>query len=154
MIALLSYTLTRVVGRGTVFRYRLIGGEYPVSQRKTAIAALEENWGDRRAGLFNPPIDLLTVTLRKMKSKGARGLLLKPLWHETQEVSQLKRLANRVHILYPSPRQSLVTGARSGTATCPLLLAEVGLTLLNLYSNLLLQALQSKWPGTSMHQSQ
>lgn len=78
MIALLSNTLTRVVGEGTVFRYKISGGEHPVSQRKIAESALADYWGGRKARVLNPQPELLTVTLNKMKREKSKGLVLVP----------------------------------------------------------------------------
>ena len=125
--AFLKRSLSDWVGRGQVFRYRLSGGEHPVAQRKSAEAALLENWGDGRARFFNPPPQLLGITLSKMAREGARGVVVVPLWIETQSVARLRRMADRVVELHPSPGSPLVVGARTGTAQCPLLLAEVGL---------------------------
>ena len=125
----LKASLSEWVGRGQVFRYRLSGGENPVAQRKSAEAALKEFWGDGRARFYNPPPELLGVTLSKMAREGARGVVVVPLWIETQSVARLRRMADRTVTMYPEPGAPLVVGAREGTATCPLLIAEVGLFL-------------------------
>lgn len=72
MIALLNDTLTKVVGRGTVFRYRLSGGKHPVSHMKTAEAALADKWGDMSARLFKPPPELPDLTVNKMIREKAK----------------------------------------------------------------------------------
>lgn len=125
--ASLTASLNEWVGRGQVFRYRLSGGEHPVAQRKSAEAALQEFWGDSRARFYNPPPELLGVTLSKMAREGARGVVVVPLWIETQSVARLRRMAERTTTMYPKPGSPLVVGAREGTETCPLLVAEVGL---------------------------
>ena len=125
--AFLQKSLSAWVGRGQVFRYRMSGGEHPVAQRKSAEAALLENWGDGRARFFNPPPPLLGITLSKMAREGARGVVVIPLWIETQSVARLRRMADRAVELRPTPGSPLVVGARTGTDKCPLLLAEVGL---------------------------
>ena len=125
--AFLKKSLSDWVGRGQVFRYRMSGGEHPVAQRKSAEAALLENWGDGRARFFNPPSQLLGITLSKIAREGARGVVVVPLWVETQSTARLRRMASRVEELQPAPGNPLVVGARTGTDHCPLLLAEVGL---------------------------
>lgn len=127
VVSLLATSLNTVVGKGLVFRYRLSGGEHPVAQRKQAEAALEEGWGDGRARFFNPPPELLGLTLRKMARENARGVVVVPLWLETEATARLRRMADAVTVLVPEPGRPLVVGARDGSERCPLLLAEVGL---------------------------
>lgn len=128
-IASLSASLRTPVGRGVVFRHRASGGEHPVAQRKQAEAAMGEYWGDGRARFFNPPMELLGMTLAKIEREGGRGVVVVPLWMETSFTARLRRLADSAQILTPTPGRALVAGARSGTATCPLLLATIGLTV-------------------------
>ena len=129
VIASLATLMRTVVGKGTVFRHRASGGEHPVAQRKQAEAAMAEYWGDGRARFFNPPPELLGLTLAKVAREGGRGVVLVPLWIETSYTARLRRMADpgSVQILRPAPNRPLVAGARSGTETCPLMLATVGL---------------------------
>ena len=131
VIALLSDTLNTFVGRGTVFRYRLSGGEHPVAQRKQAESTLMDFWGDGRGRFFNPPPELLSLTLSKISREKAKGVVVIPLWVETPAVARLRRMADAVTVLVPKAGMPLVAGPRQGTERCPLLLAEVGLRLGN-----------------------
>jgi len=62
------------------FRYRRFSLEPPVAQRKTTIAALLDNWSDGRARIFNPPFDLVSLTLLKIAREGAKGVIVLPNW--------------------------------------------------------------------------
>lgn len=101
MIGFLLATLTQVVGRGTVFRYRVNGGENPVSQRKTVMAAWKESWGNRHARPSNPPSELPTVKLNKIAREGAKKLVLVPYLGKEQGLSQLRRQTDRMYRLKP-----------------------------------------------------
>lgn len=129
VIESLTASLSTLIGRGTVFRHRLSGGEHPVSQRKQAEAALGEHWGDRRARFFNPPPALLGLTLAKMERERTRGVIVIPLWLETSFTARLRRIADvgSVRVLSPTPQTPLVADPRSGTESCPILLATIGL---------------------------
>lgn len=150
VIYMLTTTRTSVGGKGTVFRYRLSVGENPVPQRKTAESTQSDHWGDRRARLFNPPPELLTVTLNKMRREKAKGLVLVPYLWETHAVPRLRHQADLLHILAPGPNVPIVAGARTSAAAFQLLPAEVGLSLPRSVSSTLLPALKDKWPDATI----
>lgn len=88
---------------------------------------MQEFWGDGSARFFNPPPELLGLTVAKIAREGARGVVVIPLWVETSCTARLRRLADSVQVLLSTPGRPLVTGARFGTAACPILLATVRL---------------------------
>lgn len=61
-------------------------GENLVAQRNKAEAAMAEWWGEGRALFFNPPPELLGVTLTKMEREKARGKFVVPFRTETSSV--------------------------------------------------------------------
>lgn len=77
---LAEYAHVGVAADGT-WAYRRLGF-YTVAMREVSLAALEEDWGSDRARLYYPPIDLIAMTMRKMRKEGERGILLVPDWRE------------------------------------------------------------------------
>lgn len=65
--------------------------------------------------------------LSKIERESARGILVVPFWLETPPTSRLRRMADEVRMLHPTDGAFFVSGARTGTDKCPLLLAEIGL---------------------------
>lgn len=124
---MLAKSLGSVIRKNTVFRYRLSGGEHPVAQRKQVDAALDKYWGDGRARFFNPPLELLGMTLRKIKNEGARGVVVVPFWMKTAATASLRRMKDAKTTLKPTAGRFLVAETRGGTESCPLLLAKAGL---------------------------
>lgn len=120
VLRLLITLLSSVMGKGAVFWYRLSGGENPVAQRKQAQSALQEVWGDGCARFFNPPKELLGLTLSNKKKE------LEP-WTETSSTVLLRRLEGNFTTIVPTRKKDLVVWANAGTDICPLLFAEVGL---------------------------
>lgn len=54
VLGLLVDTPTQTVGNGTVFRYRFSSREHPISQRKTAEAAVSDYWWGSPSSAFQP----------------------------------------------------------------------------------------------------
>lgn len=110
---------------GAVFPYRPLEVA-PVAQRKVAVADLKEKWDDGEARLYNPPPDMMSATLGKMCREGGRGLVLAPAWMGATWMAELKRMADRPHVM-KEPVRSLFAGRRKMNAKWELMVAEVGL---------------------------
>lgn len=126
MVDVLTGSLRECIGKGTV-RYRLNGGEHSVAQCKQSEAAMEDWWGEGRARFYNPPPQLLGLTIAKIAREKTRGIVVVPLWIETPAKARFHRLADAVTVLLSTPGRELVSGARAGTEKCPLLLEEIDL---------------------------
>lgn len=53
-------------------------GEPFIARQKYIATQLQEYWGDGRARLFNPPVDLLPIVLRKIEMEEGLGVLTAP----------------------------------------------------------------------------
>ena len=76
-------------------------GETPVVRRKYLATQMEEDWGDGRARLWNPPFDLLPLVVRKVVADGGRGVLVAPHWPAQAWHAQLVAHASTYKILRP-----------------------------------------------------
>ena len=109
--------------RGAVFRCRPLGLP-PVAQRKIAVAALKEHWGPQEARLYNPPPDMVSMTLAKMRREGARGIVLVPAWNSAPWMAELLSMADKVET-YDDPIRSMLAGRRKMNHKWRLLVAQV-----------------------------
>lgn len=60
---------------------------------------LHVHWDDGRARLRNPPFDFLPLTVQKIETESARGVLLAPFWPAQAWFARLRGLASRMHVL-------------------------------------------------------
>jgi hypothetical protein len=109
-----------------VFPYRPIG-EHPVARRKYLTTQMQENWGDGKCRLWNPPFDLLPVVVRKIEQDQARGVIIAPMWPAQQWFARLRALSTGVRVLDPVEHGPLYTGLHRVNPSWKLLIAEVGL---------------------------
>ena len=65
-----------------IFAYRRLAG-HPVAQRKTTLAAFDQTWSDGHCRFFDPPIDMMSLTVSKIAREGAKGILIVPDWPNT-----------------------------------------------------------------------
>lgn len=59
------------------FGARLLG-ELLAAKQKFIRTQMEDDWGDWRARLYNPPVDILPLVIRKLEQEMGRGILLAP----------------------------------------------------------------------------
>lgn len=107
-----------------VFSYRKLRA-HPIPQRKAAIAALNQDWGDGLGRLFNPPVDLVSLTLYKIEKERAKGILVVPDWPNQLWYSTARRLS-RTWDRIPLEGARALCGARSIRNCWKLAVAEIG----------------------------
>jgi hypothetical protein len=87
---------------------------------------MEEDWGDGRARLWNPPFDMLPLVL-KMEDERAQGFVVAQRWRAQPWFARLLRLATRVHVLDLVATAEYLEGQRSLNPGWELIVAEIGL---------------------------
>ena len=102
-------------------------GVHPVAMRKVTLAALDERWGPERARLNCPPVDLISMTVLKMRKEGARGVLLVPDWGGAPWMAQVRELSSRSWVWEPGGGRDVWAGRRSMQEKWKLRIVEVGL---------------------------
>lgn len=102
-------------------------GIHPVAMRKVSLAALEEHWGPERARLYCPPVDLIAMTVLKMRREGARGVLLVPDWGGAPWMAQVRTIATRSWVWEPGGGREIWAGRRAMQGKWKLRVVEVGL---------------------------
>ena len=102
-------------------------GIHPVAMRKVSLAALEEHWGPERARLYCPPVDLIAMTVLKMRREGARGVLLVPDWGGAPWMAQVRTMATRSWVWEPGGGREIWAGRRAMQGKWKLRVVEVGL---------------------------
>lgn len=100
-------------------------GEHPIAREKHLRTQMDEDWGDGKARLFNPPFDLLPVVIRKLEAEGGCGVVVAPRWRAQSWYGRLVRLADRIHVLQQSASEPLFT--RDVNPQWDMVLAEVRL---------------------------
>jgi hypothetical protein len=108
-----------------VFPYRPTG-EHPLTRRKYLTTQMQENWGDGKARLWNPPFDLLPIVVRKILHERAQGVLIAPRWAAQPWYAPLVAYATKVHVLDPTTDVPLYEGHRSINPEWKLMIAEMG----------------------------
>jgi hypothetical protein len=108
-----------------VFPYRPVG-EHPIARRKFLASQMDEDWGDGRARLWNPPFDLLPLVMKKIEDNGGTGVLIAPRWPAQPWYGRLSRLATRLHVLDPEGTVRYLGGQRALNPAWQLVVAEIG----------------------------
>lgn len=98
--------------------------EHPVAQRKAALAALNLNWGDGRCRFFNPPVDLISLTLLKIAREGGRGILVIPDWPNQVWHPAAKMLCDQWKT-FPMAGQDALQGSRTIRQTWRLVIGTI-----------------------------
>ncbi|PXF49274.1 hypothetical protein BWQ96_00848 [Gracilariopsis chorda] len=60
---------------------------------------LQTYCGDGKARLWNPPFDVLQITVRKIETESARGVPIAPFWPAQAWFARLRGLASAMHLL-------------------------------------------------------
>jgi hypothetical protein len=107
-----------------VFPHRPVG-EHPIARRKYLAVQMQEDWGDGRARMWNPPFDMLPLVLKKMQIEGAQGVLVAPHWPAQPWFGLLRRLATRMRILDPDLSSRSLVGSRRINPAWELVVAEI-----------------------------
>jgi hypothetical protein len=109
-----------------VFPFRPIG-EHPTARRKYLTTQMEENWGDGKCRLWNPPFDLIPIVVRNIEHDQARGVIVAPMWPAQPWFARLRALSTGVRVQDPVEHGPLYDGHHPVNPGWKLLVAEVGL---------------------------
>lgn len=102
-------------------------GEPLAARRKFLATQMQEDWGDGRARLFNPPVDMMPLVVRKISQENGRGVLIAPTWPAQPWFARLRALAS--HTTYLSPEDQagpLWGGERIRDNVWGMVVAEIG----------------------------
>ena len=101
-------------------------GETAVARRKYLATQMMEDWGDGRARLWNPPLDLLPLVVRKLVADGEKGVLVAPHWPAQVWHAQLVAQATSYKILQPDEvASSLLHSTKKGNDAWSVVLATM-----------------------------
>lgn len=107
------------------FRTRPLGDTL-IARKKYLATQMNEDWGDGKARLWNPPFDLLPLVVSKIEAEGGRGVLVAPKWPAQAWFARLRALSCRMTSLDPGDHDvPLFEGERSINPGWGLVIAEV-----------------------------
>lgn len=118
-----------VDGTQPAFRYRPLH-EHPTYQGKALLQDLPKTWTDGLARLYNPPTDLATVVLLKMRQEKASGLVVLPHWPSAPWYGLLTSMATSLTVAEPTGDKdvrAMWSGRRSMNPRWRMVLATVNL---------------------------
>lgn len=91
---------------------------------------LEESWCDSCCQLWNPPLDLLPMVIRKIEQEKARGIIDVLVWPTQAWLARLQSLHCRFQHLLGHPHRTFkVLASTLGGALRPSKSASAGLTI-------------------------
>jgi hypothetical protein len=108
-----------------VFRDRPTG-KHPVARRKYLETQMSEYWGDGPCRLWNPPLDLLPMVVRKIKSEQAQGVMIALRWPVKPWFAQLEAMSTVMHDLAQDQVHPVLHGTRPVNPHWKLVVAEIG----------------------------
>lgn len=85
------------------FRERPLG-ETMVARHKYLVTQMEEDWGDGRSRLWNPPFDMLPLVVQKIEAEGGKGVVIAPHWPAQAWHARLQSISKQLTLLAPGSR--------------------------------------------------
>lgn len=114
------------LAEGGGWAYRPLG-IHPVAMRKVTLVALGEVWGSERARLYCPPVDLISLTVLKIKREGARGVLLVPDWGSAPWMASVMALGEKFWVWEAGQGRDVWAGRRNVQSQWRLRVVEIGI---------------------------
>ena len=89
---------------------RTAAGDTLIARKKYLLTQMDEDWGDGKSRLLNPPFDLLPVFVRKIAAEDEERVLVAPRWPTKAWYERLQSLNSRMAELNPGDDRPLLEG--------------------------------------------